>query len=106
MSAAIHKGTRSDLAKAAEKLFKGGGQIAIDGPTFNSPDDFIAALDDSDNINESDAASLLQAINDLNFLLDSTKLPNQYIPQDMKGKCPKLKVTSSSDGVNLSVKWW
>jgi hypothetical protein len=96
-----------ELKKESARFFKNCGQIVVGDHSYDSSLYFTAAINVSDTITNWAARKILEDMASLNVVMETLKQGNQYDPDNLKGKCPKLFITPDGEGgVNTGTEWW
>lgn len=95
------------LGAEATRFFGNCGQIAINGPAYNASGDLISALESTSYLYTAEIERILEEMRTLNVIVETLQQGNQYDPQHLYGKCPKLIVTVTLvEGLSIGVEWW
>jgi hypothetical protein len=104
--ARLTKKNKKDLGAEAARFFGNCGQIAINGPAYNESENFIGALEATSYVYASEIERILEEMRTLNVIMETLQQGNQYDPQKLAGKCPKLIIEAKLEGFHIGAEWW
>lgn len=82
-----------DFRSAAKAFIKTGGQISINGNTYDDAMKAWAAARIAPCIGPEQAAQLAEDLRSLTVIAETLAQGNQYVPEGQAGKSPKLIIT-------------
>ena len=113
MVAFIGKKRTRELTAQSEKFFSNCGRAKVNGTPCSTSRDFMAHIMAKDNFVVSEADRLLEEMRHLNLTLEVLHQGNQYVPEEMIGKCPRLIIDTRPskerpDGlpIHIGTQWY